>query len=794
MLLPISWMKKYLDIDEAIMDIANKTTNTGSHVESVIKINEKLSNILVGKVLEIKEHNELLKLKVLKVLCGGKNFQIVTGAKNMKEGDYVVLACIGAIMPNGIEIKETDFKGIISEGMLCSYEELGYESSVIPKASKDGIIILSGTYNTGESIADILDIDKEVIEYEITPNRPDCLSIIGMAREVAAVYNKKVDFPDCNINKEIDNIKNYVEDVKIETENCERYILKMVKNIKIKSSPQWLQNHLMLSGVRPINNVVDVTNYVMLEMGQPIHAFDFSKMEMKKIIIRNAFKDEKLTTLDKIERNLNEKDIVIADANKGVAIAGVMGGLNSDVDENTTEILIEAAVFEKDTVRLTSKRLGLRTDASSRFEKGVSPEITEKAINRVCNILEKIEAGDVVAGNFDLYPKVQEKVQINCNVDDINKLLGTEISKDQMETYLNSLEFEVNSKGKELNIQVPYFRQDITIKEDIAEEIGRMFGFQNIKPVPVLSPLSKGEKSYFRVIEDELKNILCSLGFCEIVTYSFTGKKTFNKLNLNDNDKLLDFIEILNPLGEEFSIMRTSLIPNMLNVMEKNINYKIDDFRAFEIGNTFHKSNNELPSEVKKVCISLLNKYDFFDLKDIIVKILNQVGLNKLKFIKNDSNPIFHPGRCANIEYDNIVVGTLGQINYNVSGNYKIDKPVYLAELDLDIIVKNSNLNKYYKEVIKYPSISRDIAILVDKNISNSDIENVIYSADDKIVKKVHLFDVYSDDKLGNDKKSMAYNIVFQSDERTLKDEEVVVILDSIIAEIKEKFNGVLRV
>ena len=307
----------------------------------------------------------------------------------------------------------------------------------------------------------------------------------------------------------------------------------------------------MLSGVRPINNVVDVTNYVMLEMGQPIHAFDFSKMEMKKIIIRNAFKDEKLTTLDKIERNLNEKDIVIADANKGVAIAGVMGGLNSDVDENTTEILIEAAVFEKDTVRLTSKRLGLRTDASSRFEKGVSPEITEKAINRVCNILEKIEAGDVVAGNFDLYPKVQEKVQINCNVDDINKLLGTEISKDQMETYLNSLEFEVNSKGKELNIQVPYFRQDITIKEDIAEEIGRMFGFQNIKPVPVLSPLSKGEKSYFRVIEDELKNILCSLGFCEIVTYSFTGKKTFNKLNLNDNDKLLDFIEILNAVDRK---------------------------------------------------------------------------------------------------------------------------------------------------------------------------------------------------------------------------------------------------
>ena len=337
-------------------------------------------------------------------------------------------------------------------------------------------------------------------------------------------------------------------------------------------------------------------------------------------------------------------------------------------------------------------------------------------------------------------------------------------------------------------------RQDIKIKEDIAEEIGRMFGFQNIKPVPVLSPLSKGEKSYFRVIEDELKNILCSLGFCEIVTYSFTGKKTFNKLNLNDNDKLLDFKKILNPLGEEFSIMRTSLIPNMLNVMEKNINYKIDDFRAFEIGNTFHKSNNELPSEVKKVCISLLNKYDFFDLKDIIVKILNQVGLNKLKFIKNDSSPIFHPGRCANIEYDNIIIGTLGQINYNVSGNYKIDKPVYLAELDLDIIVKNSNLNKYYKEVIKYPSISRDIAILVDKNISNSDIENVIYSADDKIVKKVHLFDVYSDDKLGNDKKSMAYNIVFQSDERTLKDEEVVVILDSIIAEIKEKFNGVLRV
>ncbi|QQK07523.1 phenylalanine--tRNA ligase subunit beta [Miniphocaeibacter halophilus] len=791
MLLPIVWMKEYVNIDTDIMELINEVTLSGSHVESINDLGEKLNNIVVAKILEIKKHPNADKLSLVKVDYGEKVVEIITGAKNMKEGDLVAFAKLGAILPDGLEIKPIDLKGIESTGMLCSYEELGYIDSVIPKSSANGIIILENG-KIGENIIDALQLKDPVVEFEITPNRSDCLSIVGISREVAATFNKKINLPTINIEREEDKIENYFNSIEVLSDNCLRYVGKIVKDVVVKESPQWMQNYLMQAGMRPINNIVDITNYVLLELGQPLHAFDIETLEDKKIIVRQANENEEMTTLDNNSRKLRKTDLVISDGKKPVAIAGVMGGLNSEITNSTKTILVESAVFDADSVRKTSKHLGLRTEASQRFEKGISPEISKYAAERVCELIEETNSGTVVKGSYDIYKKPQEDRIINISVERINKLLGTEISKEEIVNYLENLEFEVEEENDILIVKVPKFRLDISIEEDIIEEVGRLYGFHNIEPKPLGGGLLRGKKSYNRLIEDETKNIMYALGLYEATTYSFISRKAYSK-TLTDIDEE-ELVTLKNPLGEDFSVMRTTLIPNILNVLEKNSKNKIDEFKVYELGNTFHSYDaKKLPVESKKVTLGMYGKYDFYDIKDIVSIYLNQLGLKDLEFTALTDNKTFHPGRAASIAFKGEVLGQIGEISYEVAENYNIGSRVYIAEIDLSIVGKYVNLEKTYKPIIKYPSIERDIAIVVDRNLETAKIENVIEGSGKGLVQKIDLFDIYTGEHVDSNKKSLAYRIVFQSPERTLKEKEVNIIVEDILNELEKGFGAKLR-
>lgn len=791
MLLPIVWMRDYVNINADIMELMNEITSTGSHVESVEDLGSKLNNIVVAKILEINKHPNADKLSLVKLDYGNEKIEIITGAKNMKVGDLVAFAKLGAILPNGMEIKPIDLKGIESAGMLCSYEEIGYSSNVVPKNSSDGIIILEDGI-IGESIVKTLQIEEPVVEFEITPNRPDCLSISGLAREAAATFGTKIELPKIKFENEEDSITDYFNSIEVNSENCLRYVGKIVKDVVIKESPQWMQNYLMQAGMRPINNIVDITNFVLLELGQPIHAFDIETLENKKIIVRQAEINEKITTLDNIDRKLNENDLVIADGKNPVAIAGVMGGHNSEIRKDTKTILIESAVFNSDAVRKTSKGLNLRTEASQRFEKGISPEICKYAAERVCQLIEETNSGVVVKDCYDVYKKPQEEKEITTSHNQINKLLGTDISKENMIKYLENLEFGVTLDKDNLIVKVPSFRLDISIEEDIVEEVGRLYGFHNIVPKPLGGGLLRGKKSYKRTIEDESKKIMYALGLYEATTYSFISRKSYVKSLVNVDEK--ELVILKNPLGEDYSVMRTTLIPNILGVLEKNSNFKTDSFKVYELGNTFHLQNGDkLPVESKKLTIGMYGGYDFYDLKDIVVTYLNQVGIKDVEFNSLTDNLTFHPGRAANIVYNNSVLGQIGEISYEVANNYNINSRVYIAELDLSKAIKYISLDKKYEKIIKYPTIIRDIAIVVDRDLETASIEKIIYKYGRNLVSKIELFDTYTGDHVEKGKKSLAYKIVFQSAKGTLKENEINTVLKDILENLENSFGAKLR-
>lgn len=791
MLLPIVWMKDYVEVNADIMELINEVTLSGSHVESVEDLGSKLNNIVVAKILDIKKHPNADKLSLVKLDYGTDKIEIVTGAKNMNIGDLVAFAKVGAVMPDGLEIKPIDLKGIESAGMLCSYEELGYSDNVIPKNSSGGIIILEDG-NIGDDISKTLGIMEPVVEFEITPNRPDCLSITGIAREVAATFNTKMNLPEIKFKREEDGIQDYFNGIEVESDNCLRYVGKIVKDVVIKESPQWIQNYLMQAGMRPINNIVDITNYVLLELGQPIHAFDIETLEDKKIVVRQAKSNEVMTTLDNTDRKLLETDLVIADGKKAVAIAGVMGGLNSEIKDDTKTILVESAVFSGDSVRKTSKRLGLRTEASQRFEKGITPEICKYAAERVCQLIEETESGVVVKDSYDIYKKPQGQKEITTTYEKINGLLGTDISKEDIIKYLENLEFEVITKDEKIIVKVPSFRLDIEIEEDLVEEVGRLYGFHNIIPKPLGGGLLRGKKSYKRSIEDETKRIMYALGLYEATTYSFISRKSYKKTLIDVDEK--ELVILKNPLGEDFSVMRTTLIPNILNVLEKNSNFKTDSFKVYELGNTFHlQEENQLPVETKKLTIGMYGGYDFYDLKDIILVYLNQVGLKDIEFEALTDNLTFHPGRAANIVYNGIVLGQIGEISYDVANNYHISSRVYIAEMDLEKTSNYIQLDKKYEKIIKYPSIERDIAIVVEKELETAKIEKVIFDHGNDLVNNIELFDMYTGEHVEEGKKSLAYKIVFQSAKGTLKEEEINIVLNEILTNLEGEFGAKLR-
>lgn len=797
MLLPIKWLKDYVDIEDIdSKELADKLTLSGSHVESIISLDRGIENVVVGRIEKIEKHENADKLLVCTVNVGKETLIIVTGAKNVKEGDYVPVAIVGAKLPGGIEIEKTNFRGIDSFGMLCSLKELGYGDSVIPKHQKDGIMILNKEYPLGTDIKEILGLYGEIIEFEITPNRPDCLSIVGMARETAATFNKKLRFPKIEIENEVDDIHDYVESIEVDEDLCNRYYTRVLKDVEIKESPLWLQTRLMEAGVRPINNIVDITNFVMLELGQPLHAFDLKKMKHNKIVVRTAREGEKIVTLDNVERSLKDTHLLITDGEEPIGIAGVMGGFNSEVTEDTKVVLIESANFSDKSIRKTSKSLGLRTEASTRYEKGLDPNLCKIAAERVCQLAEEIGAAKVVKGVIDVYPNRREEKSISLRPEKVNSLLGIKLSVEEMINYLERLGLRVDRSEEVLKVTIPTYRLDLGIEADLIEEIGRLYGFHNVESQPLKGELTRGDKAYDRIVAEKAKTVLQGLGYNEVMTYSFISPKAYDRINVEEDSPLRKYIEIMNPLGEDYSIMRTTLIPNMLDLLVRNYNYGVKECYAYEIGNTFIPKElplKELPYEKKVLTIGMYGDEDFYDLKETVEIVFERLGIYGLEFIPEKNNPTFHPNRTALILKDGEKLGILGEVHIDVMENYDMDKRTYIADLDFDKIVKYANLERKYKPLPKYPAMVRDIAVVVDMDVTVGQIQKEILSKGEGLIEDVELFDVYTGEQVEEGKKSLAFSITYRSYERTLVDDEVNKIQNNIISALESSFNAKLR-
>lgn len=787
MLLPIKWAKEYVDINDDIMNICDKVTLTGSHVESIIKLGDNIDNIVVGKIIDIYRHENSNKLWITKVDLGNEIVQIVTAAQNLKQFDYVPVAKVNSTLSDNTKIKEAKLAGEISQGMFCSYKELGYPDSVIPKEYKDGVLrIIDENTVLGTDIREVLDLDDTVVEFEITPNRPDCLSIVGMAREIAASFDKKLNPINVKNLKEIENKS--LLNITIHSDDCKRYSASIVKDVTIKESARKVQNYLLNSGIRPVNNIVDLTNFLMLELGQPLHAFDLDKLE-GNISIRNAFEGEKVVTLDDVERTLSSEDMLICDDVKPIAIAGVMGLKNSEIDENTKNIFIESAFFTKKTIKSTSKRLGLKSEASIRYEKGLTSEHTMNVLARFLCLLEK-NVKCKIDSIFDVNKEETTSKLIEFDTNLVKRLLGVEIKNSDIITYLDLLEIKTEVKGDVIICTIPYFRTDLVIQEDIVEEIGRLYGFCNLNPTPILAPNTIGRKSKKRILEDKIKNILLNLGLYEITTYSFIGGSIIKKSKMNTQNT----VKILNPLGEEFSIMRKSLIPNIIEVLSKNLNYKNEDLLVYELGNTFHTVENyEVPLEKKRLVIGSYGKYDFYYIKDVIINLFNVLNIKNIEFIKNNCIDYFHPGVCADILANGEKVGEIGQISYDVCKNFSIKKNIFVCEIDIEKIRDKVSLIKIYEPIIKYPAVKRDLAIIVDKDIDSGRIEKIFKNNSNNLLKNIELFDIYTGNQINKGKKSMAYKLTFQSKENTLVDEDINSLIDNMLFDLKEQLGAYLR-
>lgn len=786
MLAPIKWIKEYVDLDKNLMVYTDRLSETGSHVDSVNKYTSDIKSIKVGKVLDIRKHENADKLFVLNIRTD-KDVTIVTASKNVKKDDYVLVAQSPTKFDNGNLIEDHEFFGVVSQGMLVSYMELGYPDSVIPKKFKDGVIVLNGEFKEGEKLINVLDSNSPVIEFEITPNRPDCLSIIGLARESAASFDTKIKLPDTSFKGVDEKFYDYMNKVDLKSKSCKRIITRVIKDVTIKDSPQWLQNYLMLAGVRPINNIVDITNFVMLEYGQPLHAYDLDKLNNKTLIVRDARENEVVETLDGVERKLDSSMLVISDDKNAIGIAGIMGSLESEVTEDTKNILLESACFDKDSIRKTSKMLQLRSEASSRFEKGVEVELCEQASNRVMNLVEKLGIGTVINDKEDLGIKQSEEVLVDLRIQRLNLLLGTDFDKEIAKKYLELLEFEIVEESEEkLKVRIPYFRGDVRIEADLIEEIARLYAIKNIEDKPLHSALKQGKKDDLRELSDDLKISLFGQRFDEISTYSFISPKVYDKLMIKDESRLGEIVKIINPLGEDFSVMRTTLISNMLETISKNIKRKQDDLRFYEIGTVFKKSNEKLPYEKKNLCMALFGNYDFYDLKDMFIKSMENIGVYGFDFEKEQNLKTFHKGRCANIYLDGEKVGVIGQISYELRDNFEIKNGAYVLEVELDKILKYRKPIKKYKTLPKYPAIEIDLSLVCDRELEVKNIEDIINSKGNGLIKNIELFDIYTGDQIDKNKKSVSYRLIFRSDDKTLNDEEINPIVDDIIENLKQ--------
>ena len=733
---PLSWIKAYVpDLDCTTQEYVDAMTLSGTKVEGYTELDKNLEKIVVGKILKIEKHPDADKLIICQVQIdeAGEQVQIVTGASNVKEGDKVPVVLDGGRVagsvhddkphPDGIKIKKGKLRGVESFGMMCSIDELGSSTDMYPDAAPDGIYILSDNpaYKDapiGSDVPELLGLRDVVVEYEVTSNRVDCFGILGIAREAAATFDKKFIPPVVKVTENQEDTKDYISVDVQATDLCSRYVAKVVKNIKIAPSPEWMQRRLAAVGIRPINNIVDITNYVMEEYAQPMHAYDLDTIAGKKIVVKRAENGDKFTTLDGQERELDNSILTICDGEKAIGIAGIMGGENSMVTDDIKTLLFEAACFDGANIRLSTKRIGLSTDASAKFVKGLDPNLALEAINRACQLIEELGCGEVVDGVVDAYANPVSEKQLPFEPEKMNKLLGTDISKEDMLEYFGRLELKYDSATN--IITIPNFRQDLNYMADLAEEVARFYGYDNIPTTLPHGEATAGKKSYAERISDIVRNICEGNGFSGAMCYSFESPKVFDKLLIPEDSVYRKAIEISNPLGEDYSIMRTLPLNGLLTSLSTNYNRRNKEARLYELANVYLPKAlplTELPEEKMKLCMGMYGSGDFFTLKGVLEELTEKLGFGKdLSYEPSTDEPFLHPGRQALIKKGNMVVGYIGQLHPEVADNYSIKAEVYLAVLDMETITMLSNFDRKYEGIAKFPGMTRDLALVVDKS------------------------------------------------------------------------------
>ncbi len=792
MKLPLSWLNDYMDYDFSdIKEFCDKMTMSGSKVEGYDIMGGSFEGVVVGYVKEVKVHPNSDHMVICQVDVGEEVLKIVTGAPNVYEGAYVAVSKIGAVLPGDIKIKKSKLRGEESFGMLCSHDELGLSFDEVPGANEDGIICFPPEMNLtlGQDVKKALDLSECVVEFEITPNRPDCLSINGLAREAAATFGVPFSIPEVKVNGGGGDSASLVKVTVEDKELCPRYAARVVKDVKIAPSPKWMQKRLLASGIRPINNIVDITNYVLVEYGQPMHAFDLNYLEGNEIIVRRAFDGEEITTLDGKDRVLTSDSLLISDRKKAVAVAGVMGGFNSEVTDETTTILFESANFNGPSVRKTASSLGLRTDASGKYEKGLDPENVIPALQRACQLVELLSCGTVCDGIIDINNAAPFEKKIPFSPSKINKFLGMDISSEFMEKSLLSLGFEIEDGF----VKVPSFRADMYGEADVAEEVMRMYGYDKINhslPICTAKPAMRTKK---QELEAKVCDNLTSSGFYQIMTYSFTSPSLLKRVG-EDEDKA---IKISNPLGEENSVMRTSIISSLLEILETNYRHRNEKAMLFEVGTVYLPESlplETLPYEKKLIAIGCYGKdCDYLSLKGAVEELLESVGVYSAKYERAENPSCFHPGKCADIIINGKKAGIIGEIHPDVADKFSIETDVYVCELDFEAVFNASDVNPKYKKIARMPAIYRDIAVMVDKDVPVAKIKDIIEKYSGKYLESVTLFDVYEGKQIPEGKKSVAYNAVYRAIDQTLTDNDINKVFDKIVRTLERELGAELR-
>lgn len=798
---PLSWIKAYVpELECTTQEYVDAMTLSGTKVEGYTELDKNLEKIVVGKILKIEKHPDADKLIVCQVQINeeGEEVQIVTGASNVKEGDKVPVVLDGGRVagsahdnephPDGIKIKKGKLRGVPSFGMMCSIDELGSSVDMYPDACPDGIYILSDNeaYKDapiGTDVPELLGMRDVVVEYEVTSNRVDCFGILGIAREAAATFRKPFVPPVVTVKENDEKASDYISVEVKDTDLCSRYVARIVKNIKIEPSPEWLKRRLAAVGIRPINNIVDITNYVMEEFAQPMHAYDLDTIADKKIVVKRAENGEKFTTLDGQERELDNSILTICDGQKAIGIAGIMGGENTMITEDAKTLLFEAACFDGTNIRLSGKKLGMRTDAQAKFEKGLDPNNAKLAIDRACQLINELGAGEVVGGYVDVYPEERQPIRVAYDAEKINQLLGTDIDEDTMVGYFEMIDLPVDRAAKE--IIVPTWRQDVKCLADVAEEVARFYGYDNIPTTLPSGSATAGGLSLKLRVENIARDVAESFGFSESMTYSFESPKVFDKLKIDENDELRKTVVITNPLGEDYSMMRTLPLNGMLTSLSNNYNRRNKDVRLYEIANVYIPKAlpvTELPDERTQLTLGMFGAGDFFDLKGVVEEVVEKIGLKNLKtYDPNAGKNFLHPGRQANIMYGDIVLGYMGEVHPDVADAYNIGTKAYVAVLDMPTIIENANFDIKYTGIAKYPAVSRDLSMVMKKDIMVGQVEEVIRKNGGKLLESCKLFDVYEGDQIAEGYKSVAYSISFRATDHTLEEKEITTVMDKVL-------------